>query len=159
MPVVLLMYAMGWTVCGYWKLHMPVVLPVIVVILDQLDVHTAISVQASDFSTLYTSIPHKLLKSRKAALVHNSLKKKGGSTRYTHIKVGQRKGYFINSINGGGGKTYTADQIRNMTDFSVDNIFVNFGDVYFVKLLESLWERIVLHCSLTCFFTHMKVNF
>ena len=29
----------------------------------------------------------------------------------------------------------------------------------FVRLLESLWERNVLHCWLTCFFTHMKLNF
>ena len=69
--------------------------------LDQLDVRTATSVQTYDFSTLYTSIPHKLLKSQIASLVHNSFKKKHGSTRYIHIKVGQRKGYFINSINGG----------------------------------------------------------
>ena len=32
--------------------------------LDQLDVRTATSVQTFDFSTLYTSIPHDLLKSR-----------------------------------------------------------------------------------------------
>ena len=57
-----------------------------------------------DFSTLYTSIPQKLLNSRIAALVHSSFKKKDGSTRYTHVKVGQRKGYFINSINGSGKK-------------------------------------------------------
>ena len=31
--------------------------------LDQLDVHTATSVQSYDFSTVYTSIPHNLLKS------------------------------------------------------------------------------------------------
>ena len=31
--------------------------------LDQLDLHTATSVQTYDFSTLYTSIPHNLLKS------------------------------------------------------------------------------------------------
>ena len=54
---------------------------------------------------------------------------------------------------------YTADQICNMTDFLEGNIFVKFGGIYLVKLLESLWEKIVLHCSLTCFFTHMKVNF
>ena len=36
--------------------------------LDQLDVHTATSVQTYDFSTLYTSIPHNLLKSRITAL-------------------------------------------------------------------------------------------
>ena len=68
--------------------------------LDQLDVRIATSVQTYDFSTLYTSIPHKLLKSRRASLVHSSFKNKDGSTRYSHIKFGQRKGYFINFISG-----------------------------------------------------------
>ena len=72
--------------------------------LDQLGVRTATSVQTNNFSTLYTSIPHKLLKSRIASLVHNSFKKKDESTCYTHIKDGKWKGYFINSINGGGEK-------------------------------------------------------
>ena len=44
--------------------------------LDQLDVHTATSVQTFDFSTLYTSIPHDLLKSRISNLVHNGFRKK-----------------------------------------------------------------------------------
>ena len=92
------------------------------------------------------------------SFVYNSFKKKDGSTRYTYIKVGQRKGYFINSINGGGEKLYTADQMCNIIDFLVDNISVKFGG-YLVKLWESLWERILLHCSLTCSFTHMKGNF
>ena len=39
--------------------------------LDQLDVRTATSVQTFDFSTLYTSVPHDLLKSRISNLVHN----------------------------------------------------------------------------------------
>ena len=42
--------------------------------MDQLDVRTATSVQTYDFSTLYTSIPHNLLKSRITALIHNSFK-------------------------------------------------------------------------------------
>ena len=71
--------------------------------LDQSDVRTATSVQTYDFSTLYFSIPHKLLKFRIAALVHNAFKNKDGSTRYTH-KVGKKKEHFINSINGGGEK-------------------------------------------------------
>ena len=55
---------------------------------------------------------------------------------------------------------YTADQMCNMVDFLADNIFVKFeGGVYFIKLLESLSERIVFHFSLTYSFTHMKVNF
>ena len=46
--------------------------------LDQLDVRTAAtSVQTFDFSTLYTSIPHNLLKSRISNLVHNAFRKMG----------------------------------------------------------------------------------
>ena len=43
--------------------------------LDQLDVRTATSVQTFDFSTLYTSIPHDLLKSRISNLVQNCFQK------------------------------------------------------------------------------------
>ena len=84
--------------------------------LDQLDVRTATSVQTFDFSTLYTSIPHDLLKSRK----------KDGSLRYTHIKVTRAKGYFTHDINGGGDNMYTADNICKMIEFLINNIFVQF---------------------------------
>ena len=42
--------------------------------LDQLDVRTVTSVQTFDFSTLYTSIPHDLLKSRISNLAHNAFR-------------------------------------------------------------------------------------
>ena len=54
--------------------------------LDQLDVCTATSVQTFDFSTIYTSIPHDLLKSRISNLVHNAFRKKDGSVRYQSYK-------------------------------------------------------------------------
>ena len=79
--------------------------------LDKLDVRTAMSVQTFDFSTLYTLLPHDLLKSRISNLVHNALRKKDGSVRYTHIKVTRAQGYFTHDINGGGDNMYTADNI------------------------------------------------
>ena len=81
--------------------------------LDQLDVRTATSVQTSDFSTLYTSIPHDLLKSRISNLVHNDFRKKDGRVRHIYIKVTREKGYFTH-INGGGDGMYTADNICKM---------------------------------------------
>ena len=69
--------------------------------LDQLNVRTATSVQTYDFSTLYTSISHNLLKSRITALVHNSFKRRDGNNRYTHIKITSGKGYLKDSINPG----------------------------------------------------------
>ena len=69
---------------------------------------------SSDVSTLYTSIPHNLLKSQITALIHNSFKRKNRSNRYTHIKITSGKGYFIDTINPGGDNLYTADQICRM---------------------------------------------
>ena len=60
--------------------------------LDQPDVRTATSVQTFDFSTLYTSNPHDLLRSRISNLVHIAFRKKDGSVRYTHIKVTRAQG-------------------------------------------------------------------
>ena len=92
--------------------------------LDQLDVRTATSVQTFDFSTLYNSIPHDLLKSRMSNFVRNAFRKKDGSVRYTHIKVTRAKGYFTHDINGGGDNMYTADYICKLIEFLIDNIFV-----------------------------------
>ena len=111
--------------------------------LDQLDVPTAASVQTYDFSALYTSIPHNLLKSRITALVHNSFKKRDGSNRYTHIKITSGKGYFIVTINPGGDNLYTVDQICRMVEFLIDNISVKVGGYLFVRSLGFQWERIV----------------
>ena len=103
--------------------------------LYQLDVRTAKSVQTFDFSTLYTSIPHDLLKSRISNLVHNAFRKKDGSVRYTHIKLTRAKGYFTRDINGGGDNMFTADSICKMIEFLIDNIFVQFGGRLFRQVI------------------------
>ena len=51
--------------------------------LGHLGVHKATSIQTFDFSTLYTSIPHDLLKSRMNNIINNAFKHKNGATRYT----------------------------------------------------------------------------
>ena len=62
--------------------------------LGHLGVNRATSIQTFDFSTLYTSIPHDLLKSHMNNIVNNAFEHKNGATRYTHIKVGRNKSYF-----------------------------------------------------------------
>ena len=66
--------------------------------LGHLGVHRATPIQTFDFSTLYTSIPHDLLKSRMNNIINNAFKHKNGATRYTHIKVGRNKSYFTSVI-------------------------------------------------------------
>ena len=82
------------------------------------------------FSVLYTPIPHDLLKSRKKNIRNNAFKHKNGDARYTHIKVGKNKSYFINDPLNGDNK-YTANGICKITEFLLDNMEVRFGGQIF----------------------------
>ena len=117
--------------------------------LSQRDVRTATSVQRSDFSTLYASFPHNLLKLRIIKLVHNTLRKTDGSVRYTHIKVTGSKRYFTHDINGGGDNMYTAGNICKMIEFLNDNIVVQFGGCLFRQVIGIAVGTNEL-CSITC---------
>ena len=66
--------------------------------LDQLDVRTATSVQTYDFSTLYTSIPHNLLKSRITALIHNSFKRRNGNNGKMRTSEEPNKIYIVGNF-------------------------------------------------------------
>ena len=102
--------------------------------LGHLGVHRATSIQTFDFSTLYTSIPHDLLKSCMNSIINNAFKHKNGATRYTHIKVCRNKNYFTSNPQNGDNK-YTANDICKMIEFLVDNIFVRFGGQLFRQMV------------------------
>ena len=102
--------------------------------LSHLGVHRATSIQTFDFSTLYTSIPHDLLKSRMNSIINNAFKYKNGATRYTHIKVGRNKSYFTSDPLNGDNK-YTANDTCKMIEFLVDNIYVRFGGQLFRQMV------------------------
>ena len=82
--------------------------------LSQLDVRTDTSVQTFDFSTVYTSIPQNLSKSKISKLVHNAFRKKDESVWYTNIKVTRSKEYFTHDMNDDGDSMYTADNVCKM---------------------------------------------
>ena len=98
--------------------------------LSHLGAYRATSIQTFDFSTLYTSIPHDLLKSRMNSVRNNAFKYKNEAKRYTHMKVGRHKSYFtsdpLNVDN-----RYTANDICKMMEFFMENIYVRFGGQLF----------------------------
>ena len=73
------------------------------------------SIKSFDFSTLYTTIPHQKLKSRLATIIRNS---------FIHGPEGP---YFVKEHSDSKNK-YTKDDIINMLEILVDNIFVVFGE-------------------------------
>ena len=102
--------------------------------LSHLGVHRATSIQTFDFSTLYASIPHDLLKSHMNSIINNAFKYRNEATRYTHIKVGRNKSYFTSDPLNGDNK-YTANNICKVIEFLVDNIYVRFGGQLFRQMV------------------------
>ena len=62
-------------------------------IIGSLGVSKATSIHTFDFSTLYTSIPHDLLKSRMINIISNAFRHKNRHTRY-NLKVARNESYF-----------------------------------------------------------------
>ena len=68
------------------------------------------------------------------SIMNNAFKYKNGATRYTHIKDGRNKIYFTSDPLNGDNK-YTANDICNMIEFLVDNIYVRFGGQLFRQMV------------------------
>ena len=126
--------------------------------LGHLGVHRATSIQTFEFSVLYTSIPHNLLKSRMNNIINNAFKHKNGATRYTHIKVGSNKSYFTSDPLNGDNK-YNANDICKMTEFWWIIYMLGLLDSFSDKWLAFLWEQTMPHYWLTCFSIPMKMSF
>ena len=92
------------------------------------------SIKSFDFSTLYTTIPHQKLKSRLATIIRNSFIHKNGNRRYKFLVLGHEGPYFVKEHSDSKNK-YTEDEIVNMLEFLVDNIFVVFGGKVFQQII------------------------
>ena len=99
------------------------------------------SIKSFDFSTLFTTIPHQKLKSRLATIIRNSFIYKNGNRRYKFLVLARKGPYFVKEHSDSKNK-YTEDDIINMLEFLVDNIFVVFrGEVF--KQSAFQWAQIV----------------
>ena len=88
------------------------------------------SIKSFDFSILYTTIPHKRL----ATIIQNSFIYKNGNRRYKFLVLGREGPYFVKEQSDSKNK-YTEDDIINMLEFLVDNIFVVFGGKVFQQII------------------------
>ena len=89
-------------------------------------------------STLYTSIPHHLVKARITSLINNSFIQKDGKARYSSIKVAKNGNcYFVKADNDNGKDKdkYSAKAICEMVEFLIDNIYVRFGGLTFRQVI------------------------
>ena len=92
------------------------------------------SIKTYDFSTLYTTIPHSKLKERLGNLIKQSFLSKNGTRRYQYIVVKKNKAYFVKEHTDAKVK-FDENDIINMINFLIDNIFVQFGGQVFQQTI------------------------
>ena len=92
------------------------------------------SIKFFDFSTLYTTIPHQKVKNRPTTIIQNSFIHRNGNRTYKFLVFGREGPYFVKE-NSDSKNKYTEDDIINMLDFLVDNIFVVFGGKVFQQIV------------------------
>ena len=75
-----------------------------------------------------------LLKSRLTTIIRNSFIHKNGNRRYKFLVLGREGPYFVKEHSDSKNK-YTEDDIINILEFLVDNIFVVFGGKVFQQIV------------------------
>ena len=108
------------------------------------------SIRSYDFSTLYTTIPHDKLKLRLSDIIRGAFFHKNGSRRYKYLVIHPFGNYFVRDHTDSTNK-YTEDDIIQMLNFLIDNIFVVFGGRVFQ-------QTIGIPMGTNCFFIRTKQN-
>ena len=92
------------------------------------------NIKSFDFSTLYTTIPHKKLKNMLATIIRNSFLHKNGNRRYKYLVLGREGPYFVKEHSDLNNK-YIEEDIIKMLEFLVNNIFVVFAGKVFQQII------------------------
>ena len=92
------------------------------------------NIKSFDFSTLYTTIPHKKHKSRLATKIRNSFLHKNGNRRYKYLVLGRDGPYFVQEHSDLKNK-YIEGDIVKMLEFLVDNMYVVFAGKVFQQII------------------------
>ena len=95
------------------------------------------SIKLFDFSTLYTTIPHSMLKDRFRELVQLCVIKKNGQRKY--LVLGRDRAYFFKK-----------------TTLILPKCLLSLVDVFFNRQSAYIWVQTVLLFSLACSFIPMR---
>ena len=99
----------------------------------------ATSLSTFDFSTLYTTLPHNLIKEKLINLIEWTFKREGSP----YIACNERQAFFTSEDT----KRYTLWSCQNVCEaliYLLDNIYIRFALRYTYKFLVFRWVLIVL---------------
>ena len=89
------------------------------------------NIRTYDFSTLYTCIPHELLKERMAWVINQCFNK----TSRQYIRIGKSSAVWHRSRGKGKNQSWNQDELIKYVNYLIDNIYVVCGDALFRQVI------------------------
>ena len=77
-----------------------------------------------DFSTLYTTLPHNLIKEKNLDLIERTFYKKEGKL---YIACNDKKAFFTSADHNRGRHLWSCQNVCDALSFLLDNIYIRFG--------------------------------
>ena len=115
--------------------------------------YQATSLSTYDFSTLYTTLPHNLIKEKLLDLIKRTFYKKEGKL---YLACNDKKAFFTSADHYRGYHLWSCQNVCDALSFLLDNIYIRFGTKLYNKLLVFRWVQIMLRLQLICFYSAMK---
>ena len=100
------------------------------------------SLSTYDFSTLYTTLPHNLIKEKLFDLIERTFYKKEGEL---YLACNDKKAFFTSKDHYKGYQLWSCQNVCDALSFLLDNIYIRFGTKLYSKLLVFRWVIFVLH--------------
>ena len=104
-----------------------------------------------DFSTLYTTLPHHLIKDKLIDLINRTFIRE--NTQY--LACNEECAFFTSDVYNNH-NLWSCQKVYDALVYLLDNIFIRFGTKLYRQLLVFRWELIVLLLLQTCFFFVMR---
>ena len=100
------------------------------------------SLSLYDFSTLYTTLPHILIKEKLLDLIERTFYKKEGKL---YLACNDKKAFFTSKDHYKVCQLWSCQNVCDALSFLLNNIYIRFTLSYTDKLLVFRWVQIVLH--------------
>ena len=86
--------------------------------------YQATSLSTYDFSTLYTALPHNLIKEKLSDLIERTFYKKEGKL---YLACNDKKAFFTSADHYRGYHLWSCQSVCDASSFLLDNIYIRFG--------------------------------
>ena len=115
--------------------------------------YQATSLSTYDYSTLYTTLPHNLVKEKLLDLIERTFYEKECEL---YIACNDKKAFFTSADHYRGYNLWSCQNVCDALSFLLDNIYIRFGTKLYIQIVGIPMVQIVLLLYLICFYSAMK---